>query len=408
VAAAKARRAPKRRAAAPSALLNPLATLSGPALQQAATQQTDVQYAPVLAGLRQQLASTTRQGTALAARGGDYYRQIAQEEAAGLSRQQALGDMLNKQVAGVGAQQQQYMAGLQGQEAQRQAQDASVRGGGLQGGSNAQGELGALAASMSQQRQAQQVGAAEQGANWTGLLGATAASTAARGGEVQGQLLNRLDSQQQALDTQIGTQKQNRAAAVAANLLKLRQQGFENYATGQTLGLKQAGLVEQTAKDQAATSLARQRLKQSASDNAAQRAITIRGQNLSHLDRQATVTVQRERIAAAAKGKVAKPMTGAQLGKVYSQVDRARQLLTTLPAGAAQQIINQGYYTQGKKRVALPKIDPLAWQAAQDLQGNGSLQPDTVKALHAQGVVIGSRYPTSSGGSAQRLRRRRT
>jgi hypothetical protein len=403
------------RKAAPSALYNPLATLGGPALKKAAGQATDVQYGPVLAGLRQQLAQTTTQGTALAQRGGDYYRQVAQEEAAALSRQQALGDMLNRNVADLGAGQQSYMAGLQGQEAQREAQDASVRGGGLGGGSNVQGELGTLAASMAQQRQAQAAGAAEQGANWTGLLGASAAAASARGGEVQGQLLNRLAGQQQTIRGQISTQKQGRAAALAENVLKLRQQGFENYATGQTLGLKQAGLVEQTAKDRAASDLARARLKQSASDNAAGRAVTIRGQNLSHLDRQATVEVQRERIAAAKKGGVAKPLTGPQLGKVYSQIDRAGQLLKTLPAGAAQQIINQGYYTQtytnaagnqAQRRVPLPKLDPLAWQAAQDLQGNGRLQPDTVRALHAQGVVIGSRYPTASGRSAQRLRRR--
>src|ERR687885_65 len=83
-------------------LYNPGAGLSGQSLYAAAKHVTDAQIDPKVDALTRDLTTTTTQGSALAARGGDYYRQLAQEEASKVATQKALAGMLSNQTGAVG------------------------------------------------------------------------------------------------------------------------------------------------------------------------------------------------------------------------------------------------------------------------------------------------------------------
>jgi hypothetical protein len=115
-------------------LYNPSVQLGGHALISSARQLADLELASQVGALDRQLKSTTTQGTALAQRGGDYYRQLVEHEMKGLATQQALSSMLNTATGNVGVQSQAAYSQMANDEAQRAQQDAAVRGAGLGGG----------------------------------------------------------------------------------------------------------------------------------------------------------------------------------------------------------------------------------------------------------------------------------
>src|SRR4051794_9610364 len=119
-------------------LYNPGAGLAGQQLYAAAKQVTDAALNPKVDALNRQITSATTQGTALAQRGGDYYRQLAQDAMSHVASQKALSDMLNAQTAQVGQQGQAAFGQMGADEQQRQGQDAALRGAGLGGDSSAQ------------------------------------------------------------------------------------------------------------------------------------------------------------------------------------------------------------------------------------------------------------------------------
>src|SRR4051794_36770827 len=238
-----------------NALYDPTVQLGGHALAQASRDLADLQVAPKFNALTRQLTSATTQGSALAARSGDYYRQLAHEEAGKVATQQALSGMLNQQTANVGAQTQAAFGQMGQAEQQRQAQDTALRGQGLGGDTTTgpaeiQGQQG-TAATLQQAAGNQ---AAAQGADWASLANAMAQSRQARGGEVQGQLLNRVANQQQQLRGQISDVDATRGDLETQNLTKLRQQSFENLITQKGLNIKSADIQAQLAGvDQRAT-----------------------------------------------------------------------------------------------------------------------------------------------------------
>src|SRR3954470_14211603 len=231
-----------------NSLYDPTVQLSGHSLAQAARDLADLQVAPKFGALTRQLGSITTQGSALAARSGDYYRQLAQDELGKVAQQKALAGMLNTQTAAVGAQTQSAFDQMSAQEQQRQAADTTLRGAGLGGDvSQVPEEIQAQRGTAATLQQAAGNQAASQGADWSNLANAMAQSRSLRGGEVQGQLLNRVANQQQQVRGQIADTESTRGDEFAKNLLSMRQQQFENAVTGAGLQIKQSDIDAQLA-----------------------------------------------------------------------------------------------------------------------------------------------------------------
>lgn len=247
---AKPLTAAQRQAAAANKnpLYNPSVQLAGNNLLRASQQLADLSLRPQLGALDQQSKTVTTQGTALASRAGDYYRQLAAEEAKRVATQQALAGGLNTATADVGTRSGQVYGLLDAAEQQRQQADQAQRGTGL-GGDTSQVAmvLGAQRANSQQQQQTAETAAAEQGSNWASLANAMAQTRGLRGGEVQGQLLNRVLNQQADIAGKRADLSATRGDLVTKNLTGLRQQSFENAVTAQGLGLKQADINAQLA-----------------------------------------------------------------------------------------------------------------------------------------------------------------
>jgi hypothetical protein len=113
-----------------------------------------------------------------------------------------------------------------------------------------------------------------RGQNWAGLNQSIVNTTALRGGEARQELVNRRLNADQTAAEQTTDLRSQRAAKFTEQLLTLRQQGFENQATAETLQLKGQ------AQQQAAT-------QQGIENRQRQQTIneTIRSHNLSHKDR---------------------------------------------------------------------------------------------------------------------------
>jgi Putative peptidoglycan binding domain len=244
-------------------LYNPAVQLGGHALISSARQLADLELAPQVGALNRQLTSTTTQGTALAQRGGDYYRQLVEQEMKGLANQRALSSMLNTATGDVGVQTQAAYSQMANDAATRAAQDAQLRGPGLGGGGQeqVQGEIANQqgVANLMQAQGAQT--AAQQGANWEGLAGLTAQTTAARGGEIQGQLLNRLANQQADIRGRRADVEGTRGELTTKALTGLRQSSFENLITQAGLDIKQKDIEAQMAGVRQQAASARQRTK---------------------------------------------------------------------------------------------------------------------------------------------------
>jgi hypothetical protein len=93
-------------------LYDPTTQLAGHSLVAAAAQLADEQIKPKVDAYNRQITSATTQGTALASRAGDYYKQLAQQAMGTVASQKALSDMLNAQTAQVGQQSQAAFAGM--------------------------------------------------------------------------------------------------------------------------------------------------------------------------------------------------------------------------------------------------------------------------------------------------------
>lgn len=244
-------------------LYNPGAGLSGQALYSAATKVTNAAVDPKVDALTHQLQSVTTQGSALAARGGDYYRQLAQDELGKVAQQKAIATMLNQQTAAVGQGTQQAFDQMSAAEQSRQNADTALRGQGLGGDTTTvPAEIQAQRGTAATLQQASGNQAALQGADWSSLANAMAQSRQMRGGEVQGQLLNRVANQQQQVRQNISDTEATRGDTFAKNLLDMRQQQFENAVTGAGLQIKQSDIDAQLAgvKQRASSATATQKL----------------------------------------------------------------------------------------------------------------------------------------------------
>lgn len=256
-----------------NALYDPTTQLSGDALRSAAGDLVNLEYGPQRAALARELENTTTQGTALAGRAADYSKQLAATDAGLPTQVAAIGQLLgDKLTANTAASQAGIDSALTGTR-DRAAADSAVSGltlPGLQTGgaeAEAQAQTGRLAELS---KSAQDAGAA-QSANYQGLAAISGGARAQMGNEVQGELLNRLASQQADVRGRQADESAQEGPALTKNVNDLRQQGFENLITQAGLNVKTADLKEQTANDQAKVDEAGKVRRQKARDARAAR-----------------------------------------------------------------------------------------------------------------------------------------
>lgn len=259
------------RAANRNPLYNPTQPLSGYNLRRAAGQLTDLQFGPQRSALDREQATATQQGGALQRNASDYYRQVATQEAAAVARQQALGGQTNAQLKQIGADTQAQIGQSSALENQTQARDAALRGGGLAGGGDTAlaDQLAARRAGAAQSAGTFRSAGALQGGNYQGLANSAAMSTAARGGEVQGQLANRLASTLGDIRSRRSALESSRGDALTKQITDLRTAGFDQIATMEGLGIKRDTLAATVADQRGRRAIARGQLHESSRHNRA-------------------------------------------------------------------------------------------------------------------------------------------
>lgn len=296
------RRRRRRRRAEMAALFDPGATLSGRSLRRAANTLTRMEAQPQRAALRREMQQANRQGSALADRASDYYTQLATLERDNVARQQAIGGELQTRLKGLGDESQAGLSAIEAEAQQRAAQDEAVRGAGL-GGGGAERVAAEIAAqkglAQSGTRQAQEAGELST-ANWANLANVAAASRGLQGGETLSRIQNALSGQQADIRGRQSDLETQVAQKRMANLLDLRQQGYENLVTAEGLGIDRAKLRTDAQ-------LERERLRSNERQNRARvraqrrgQDITMRGQDMT-AEQRAADRRARERIATARK-----------------------------------------------------------------------------------------------------------
>jgi hypothetical protein len=389
--------------AAKTAIYDPTATLSGPALQSAAKQVTDASINPKIAALDQQASSATTQGLALADRAKSYGVGVRKESDAATAHQQALGQMLSTAQTATGQRAQAAFDAAGAQESARAAADTSLRGGGLGGGGSdaVAGEITAgrgIAANT--QASAESAGNA-QSANYAGLTGLLGEARSMRSDETYDQLLNRLANKQAEIGQTKATTEASRGDELTKNLLSLRQTGFENYATNLGLGLDQLKAQNDAANDAAvakeAAAKRRSAARQAKRADATRRDIATAGNETSAANNANTNATSRQntqdRINAqdkkpkkeSAQAVSVKRAVGNVSAEAKALVDEARQAGYNSPAAV------RGWVSARlqKKATNLNQVLPNdVLSAALDLGLDGHVSQRNIKRLKQAGVQI--------------------
>lgn len=383
-------------------LLDPTTQLAGHSLIKAATDLADASIKPKVDAYNRQISSATTQGTALASRAGDYYKQLAQDALSRVASQKALGDMLNSQTAAVGQQSQAQFAQMGAAEQQREAQDTALRGVGLGGdsGSRVASEIAGQQGTAATLQQAGANTAAQSGSAWANLANAMGQAGQLRGGEVQGQLLNRLATQQAQGRQQIADAESTRGDLTSENLTKLRQQAYENLVTNQGLNIKQQDLQNQLTNIQtdAATATANRK----AANKRAQASIDARtnatGAKVNQYgyttkDWQALSTSQRQKVIKDFK------TTGKPKSSSRPQATPQQQSNFRRDASSALAVANalKGKKTDRHRAAAalttpskqFPKgLDPVTASVALDVAYDGHISQYNIDRLHKAGISV--------------------
>lgn len=393
-------RAPKltkqQRAADRNPLYNPSTTLSGHRLSDAATAIAEAQFGPRIAEAGRQAANATMQGTALVKRAGDYYTQLADREGKAVAIQGVVGQQLRGNLGNVAAASSAATDQAQKSIFDRLAADAANRGPGLSGGGDQAvlDQLAAQRANQAQTSQAFQSAGELQAARSTQLQSDLAAARQARGGELQGQLLNRVANQLAELRAEQGDLRRQQADVRTKAITDLRQQGFENLVTTRGLGLKQSQLAADVANQQAQLDLAAQRAAEAQRHNLADE----RGQRSSTREQQRALTVREQQQAAALaerkrQNTVAERLAQSRLdfqravSKAKKRGEPASAVAVKRRIGEVVDAINAGHsdrWLQNKRN----RITSDELQAAHDLKSYGYLLPDTVRRLQMIGMQI--------------------
>jgi hypothetical protein len=386
----RAQKLAKRRDKNP--LYNPSVQLSGNNLADAASQLTDLEFKPKESALDTQLKTATTQGTALATRAGDYYRNLASGEADRIAQQQALRQRLSDRLKFIGD-----AAGSQVDQAQQTADarakaDENLRGAGLSGGGDQKvtDELANRKVQAALTAQGYQGDAEAQSANYEGLQRSMAGTRDLRGAETQGQLLNRLATQQSGIRQQQADLASTKGEAKTKHILDLRQTSFENSATAQGLGLKQEDIAAQAATAAASQDLAGRRQSEVERANRARERRATRTRVSGQKDKAAQRRIAQQN-ADANTTRANKPAKGPKRAKTPQSVFKGRQAINAA-RGKFRQFGNWARYARDGRKNNVP--DSIL-RAGFELEHQGFIGPNTARLLRQEfggGVLAG--FPT--------------
>jgi hypothetical protein len=368
----------RKRRLAKNPLYNPTKVLSGADLADAAKALTNLDLNPQLSALDTQAKTTQTQGTGLIDKSAGFYRDIASQEADRVARQKALSDRLNATLSGIASDSQTTADRAKQDVTDAQAADTAVRGPGLSGGGDqaAAADLAAQRARAGQTAETFRSSGASQGANNEAFLNASAAAQGMHAGEVHKQLVNQLANRLGDIASKRTSVESTRGASDVKNLTTLRQQGFENIATMQGLGIKEQDLAAQTADQAARRELAKQQAAETRRNNRRRARIAQQGQSETHRHNVTTEGQGQQRIDQGGKKakKPSKPSEAArktvvQIGDAVTQYGTLKQKfggdLSKVAANArkhgvpehilnaAADISNFGYITPGHVRALL-------------------------------------------------------
>jgi hypothetical protein len=401
-------------------LYSPAQQLSGANLRKAALDLSALEFRPQEQALARRSQDVNTQGAALSGRASDYYIQLAREEQGNLDRIKALQGLTSSQLNEAGQASQSTLSGIADQAQRLADQDSAVRGRGLQAGADLVGQEVAsqrgLATRDLQQAQAQAAATTQGYGQFAGLAGQ---AISARGAETQQMLLNNLARQQTGIADERATLAAQRGSATTKNLTTLRQSAFENLATEQGLGIKQADLQAQVNQQQATAKLRTRQQKEVERQNRARNKLTKkqiaavkrgqtisartqrrgqnissstqrRGQNMSAAQRAAD-RAARQRIAATRRST---SRGGGRAGSGGMSAAAIKQR-TNIDAAVVQIGNDRKLSPHRNERgpylvnvLVKRGLDPLSAQAAVEIARYGVLRPATQSRLRRAGIRI--------------------
>lgn len=366
---------------------NPLYTpgtpLGGHTLAESAHDLATLDTKPQLDAIDQASKSAQTQGQAVSSRAAGYYQQLAQQAADSVARQSVISKRLNDTLGGIGDQAQARVAAAGSDQATKLAADADLRGGGLSGGADAQAavEQAAQADRTAHDAGAYRAAGAAQGANYEGVTNVGSTAAAQRGGEQLGQLDTNLLNSLAKLRTQRQQVQAGMGADETKQLLGLRQSEFNNLATEQGLGIKAADITQQAAQARAQARLGNKKLTEKAkADHLAH--LDRRYQSaLTHGDRQAALGLKREISDYQKKYGLGsfKPTSGTGTKEPASAVSLRRGITNAVT------LLQQGHSV---RYLQTQKAAPDVVRAAQEINDQGYLSPDTQRSLEELGVQL--------------------
>jgi hypothetical protein len=388
-------KARKRRG--PNPLLDPTTQLSGRSLSRAANYLTNLEFGGQQRQLRSSYDQATRQGTALAANASNYYRSLAKDVGKSVARQRAIGSELDTRLKTDAAGAQTDLSKITQEASQRASQDAALRGTGLSGGGQDRvaAEVAAargLAAASAQSTQEQ---AALQSSNWANLQNITGQATTLGGGETRRDILNAMTAQQGDIRGQQNQLSGQVAQKRVANLLQLRQQGYENLVTARGLGIDMAKIRASERASRRSAGLARDRIKSAERQNAARLRVQRRGQDkTAFTQRRGQDLVSREKgLDRHSREKIAAGRRS--MKHVKNEPADSRKARREIGNILSEIETNNWYRGRPKGRVLQrlrnPKhggATPLGAEAAYQLHVRGWLGPELERRLRAAGIRI--------------------
>ena len=223
---------------------NPAGTLAGPSLVNAAHQITNSEFDPLLKDIDKQGTQSRANADALRAAASGYYGNVNSLLGSILGSQDTANAAAVKGATDRGAATAAAISGAADAAKARMAEDAAIRGGGLQGDSASilATQTAAQQAAAAQDAQRAQTAAAGAGDASAAFLRGLQGSAAQQGGQLQGAITAQQTGQMNALGAQRAKLNAQRLGQFTNTLLRLRQQEADNLFTRAGLNLDQAKL----------------------------------------------------------------------------------------------------------------------------------------------------------------------
>lgn len=257
---------------------------------------------------KSQVAGAEAAGSLQANRTNDYYTMLAKSMGQTLSGQQQSGSQYAGNIAGITGAATTQIDQVENARKEQLAQDAAVRGGGLQDNTAFEASIGAARVNAAQQGQDIKGLAATQNANYEGLIQAMTGSTAMKGGETQGQIAGQTQAQVGTINSNVMQQmlelggkksdvQASKGGLKAKYLTELRDSEFNKLATAEGLDLNRDQFGETQRSNRmnekiTVAGLQQDELKQRATEKQNQRANNLAQQRIDSTIRQQNITIR--------------------------------------------------------------------------------------------------------------------